>query len=165
MRPILLAQEPQAEQPFSCTSDPQGEEVARGPSAKTNLKQVRVVRSSQGICAVFTFPKDTTGSGAPPSGSLRLTFYRDGDTSAPAENITAGKPQRSVEITLYNDPTYQPPGDYMLSTSIPENGNSVGHVTLGRLGVGARVVSVLVAKPKMPAWVFDKDTVWRGQIV
>jgi hypothetical protein len=113
---------------------------------------------------VLTFPHRSSYYGAPPTGTLRLTFYRHGDTAAPPELITSGQPHRSVAITLYND-TNQAPGTYLLSTSIPESGNSVGGVTLGRLGVGPRVVSLLVTEPKMPDWVLDRDTVWRAQIV
>ncbi len=159
VRPILLAGDVSPGPVFSCTLDHGAEEVVRGPSAKTNLELARLVRSRQGICAVLTFPKVP----ASPSRILRITFYRDGDTSAAPENLSSGKPKHSVQITAYSD--YSTGGAYLLSTSIPENGSSVGSVHAGRLGAAGRVVSILVSETKMPDWVFEKSTVWRAQIV
>ena len=165
VRPVLLSQQPTPESPFACTSNPSGEEVVRGPSVKTNLRQARLVRTPKGVCVIFEFPGGASRYGTPPDdATLRLTFYRHGNTSAKPDAITSGKPTRSVAITAYNDYSV-PPGEYLLSTSIPENGSSVGGVKLGRLGVGGRKVSLLVTDPKMPEWVLDRDTTWQAAIV
>jgi hypothetical protein len=164
VRPVLLAQQPQPEKPFNCTADGKGEEVVLGPSLKTNLREVHVVRTDKGVCAVLTFPRQASYYDAPPTGTLLITFFRHGDTNPPQELLTSGEPKHSVSIKLYND-TQQSPGTYLLSTTIPENGSNVGSVSAGRLGVGPRVVSVLVTEPKMPTWVLDADTTWRAQIL
>jgi hypothetical protein len=161
VRPIVLAQEVSPGPVFSCTSDPQVEETVRGPSAKTNLADARLVRSRHGICAVLTLPKNPST----PSRTLRITFYRHGDTSAPPESLTSGEPKRSVDITIYSDYSTQARGVYLLSTSIPENGSSPSGVKAGRFGARGRVFSILVSDPRMPDWVFEESTVWRAQIV
>lgn len=162
VRPLLLASEPTAEPSFACTANRKGEEVVDGPSIKTNLDEARVVRTTHGICVVFEFPNVGPRPGLPPPGVLLLTFFRHGDESTSAEGSTS-LDQRSVQIKAYNDPTYQQPGEYLLSNSAgPDAADSV---TLGRLGIGSRTVSVLVTKPKFPDWVLDKDTTWRAQIL
>ncbi len=161
VRPMLLPVDVVPKKLFSCTKNGKGEEVVRGPNLKTNLREVRVARSSHGICAVFAFPKGTPRY-PNVSQAIQLTFYRHGDTSAPLESRTSGQLRRNVQISVYSDPILKD-GRYELGTSVPKYGGNGSTVTAGRLGAAGQVVSVLVTQPRMPAWVLDRDTVWRAK--